>query len=61
MEYQIREIRESEYEILADFLYEGFMFLRERISLLNPLLVNRSFRYILRILEKQMTGAWLRK
>lgn len=23
MEYQIREIRESEYEILADFLYEG--------------------------------------
>lgn len=23
MEYQIREIRESEYEILADFLYEA--------------------------------------
>ena len=57
MNYIIREIKEEEYPILSDFLYEAFLFQRVWKSRQRLSLNSRSCKYILPILEKKMIGA----
>lgn len=57
MNYIIREIKEEEYPILSDFLYEA-IFIPESMESRQRLSLNsRSCKYILPILEKKMIGA----
>ena len=57
MNYIIREIKEEEYPILSDFLYEA-IFIPESMEKPPKAIMNsRSCKYILPILEKKMIGA----
>lgn len=61
MDCRIREIKDIEYPVLADFLYEA-IFIIEGMKKRQSLLSNsQSCKYILLILENQMIGVWLRK
>ena len=57
MDYKIREIKESEYSVLSDFLYEAIFIPKGMENRQNLLLNSQSFKYISLILEKQMIGA----
>ncbi len=52
MDYTIRNIREAEYKILSDFLYERqYLFPKVSKHLQKILLINLNYRCIYQILE----------
>ncbi len=61
MDYQIREIKESEHQILPNFLYEAIFIPEGRKSHQSLSLNSQSCKYMLLILERKMIGVWLRK
>ena len=61
MGYQIREIREDDYTILADFLYEA-NFILEGMEKPSKFIIEKpGCKYILLILGKMIIGVWLQK
>ena len=57
IDYKIREIKESEYPVLSDFLYEAIFIPKGMKKRQNLLLNSQSFKYKSLILEEQMIGA----
>ena len=61
MDYKIRQIKESEYPVLSDFLYEAIFIPEEMEKLPKSIVEQPELQVYILILGKQTIGAWLRK
>ena len=61
MDYKIREIKESEYPVLSDFLYEAVFIPEQMEKPPKSIIEQPELQVYIADFGKAMIGAWLRK